>query len=659
MRTILIILTISISLSGFTQNLKNLNHWQAKRFAQSAIRAGDTYNAIKYLERYSEIKTNDSKALVLLGNLYKSVRDYENAMYNYKKAYKLNPEKNVNALFYYAQMQKITGNYIESLENFEAYNKNARGLSSEKNRRKLAKNEIEGIELLNQEENKVVQIQRLNYDINSYSSEQSPLLLNDTTLIYVSSDSLHNTNFKIARLINNEWINTDEKFFDKDINFKYVGNGALSSDNNKFFFTYCNENWQNKLICHIYYMEKVNNNWSNPVKLENNINLTNYTSTQPTIGKNEKGNEVLYFVSDRKGTRGKLDIWYSEFDNRLNTFKEPKNLGSKINSKENEITPYYSENDKSLFYSSDGLVGLGGYDIYQSIGECRKWTVAENIGSPINSSYDDVYFKTYNNSGFLVSNRTDANFKSSCCDDIFSFNFSKINKIVLKGFLYALNNATYESIKNSDDNYFINKKEVKLYLTEDNEDFLVASTLSNEMGEYEFQVDRNKQYKVKVTSMDKTEEIAFNTNLNPEQDLLAMEPIQIIPFDNTPIRINNIYYEFDQASLTEQSKRTLDTTLVEILLKNPGVRIEIASHTDSKGEDDYNLNLSQKRAESVINYLVEKGISKSRLEANGYGEMSPIASNENDTGREQNRRTEFKIIGLDNNYLSQNINKED
>jgi OOP family OmpA-OmpF porin len=172
-----------------------------------------------------------------------------------------------------------------------------------------------------------------------------------------------------------------------------TGNGVLSRDGERFYFTRCERNWQGEMICAIYRSTKEGDRWTKIEKLPPIINDPNYTATQPALGRTAKSDrEIIFFVSNRPEGKGGFDIWYTVWDDEKDRYSRPRNLGSRINTVADEMTPFYNLTTRTLYFSSTGKPGIGGFDIFSAFGERRKWSRIKNIGYPINSSYDDLYF---------------------------------------------------------------------------------------------------------------------------------------------------------------------------------------------------------------------------------------------------------------------------
>lgn len=656
-----------------------------KKSGKLSLQMGDTYSAIDYFEAYCKVKPNDYAIQYDLAECYRAARNYEKALHWYKTAYATNPTKNVLALYHYGCMLKTEQKYEEAATQFKTLRKELKPNKQTQNYRRLAGMQIAACDSAQQliDSALSVEITHLSTDINKASIEFSPQSINDSTLLYASlrtdtvvysvtngdNEHLPMRKFYTAKKQDNEWV------FDSEWNNallnphnQNIGNGAFSPDGTKFYFTRCEQNWKYQNLCKIYVTHKKKSTWSEPELLPEIINSKDYSHTQPALGTLSKtGDEVLYFVSNRPGGRGGYDIWYSIYMGKKKEWREPKNCGNKVNTSGDELTPYYDDKTKTLYFSSDGLPGLGELDVFSALGETNKFEDAENIGYPINSSYDDLYYvldKT-GQSGFFTSNRPGvvSYMHPTCCDDIFAFSYLESVQIIATGKVYKLENQKIQSILQTDTEQeptdssvtYIEGAEVSLFLRDNysSNKILLQKDSTNESGAYMFTLKTNKDYTLSFTSTQTTPTVIdFSTKHIIKTDTLIFNDVGIEYISQKePFVIRNIYYDFDEFKLRKSSLLAIDTTLLIILREAPDIIIELSSHTDNKGTDEYNQVLSQKRAESVVQYLIKQGIDKKRLVAKGYGATLPIAPNQNPDGsdnpdgRQKNRRTEFKIIG--------------
>jgi len=487
--------------------------------------------------------------------------------------------------------------------------------------------------------------------------------LRSDSIVYVNAEDSNSVvphrKFYVAQKMNDStWVMQNE-YAEGWFNFEDTenGNGCFNEDSSRFYFSRGIRNIKGKLVFHLYYADKEEDEkgWMEPVKMNEEINVKGFHSTQPTLGWYfQKDVPVLYFISNRiEGGRGGWDIWYSEFNPKKELWKKPKNGGSKLNTKLDEFSPNYNIDNKTLHFSSAGWPGLGGLDVFKTIGELKDWTVPKNIGFPINTSVDELYYSLTKNGdeGYFVSNRVGSvSLKNpTCCDDI--YNFKELHYIHI-----GVQGKMFEIVENKDlidtvPSKFVTLSLVLLDDSIEGGEMVIKSVLPEDSGDYFFKLEKGKEYNLQANGENYfNQSFEISTEGIVESDTI-IKNFYMKKFSVQPIVVKNIYYEYDKFALLDSSKTVIDTTMFKILMDNPDIVIEIGSHTDAIGSDAYNDKLSQKRAQSVVDYLIGKGIARKRLQAKGYGEKEPIAPNknadgsDNPEGRQMNRRTEFRIIG--------------
>jgi OmpA-OmpF porin, OOP family len=636
----------------------------------------DIYNAIEYYSRYLFFNSKDIKLIYRLATLYFNTRDYSKANQYYDSVIYCNNRKFPLAYYRNGIVCMNLEEYDKAIESFTTFRKLYRNNNDKYGYRKLAAIYIESSNWAknNMETDGAYTITHPGSLINHSNIDFSPSPIDDYTIIYgtiYTDNSRHTPSVRqlyMAEIINGQWKTLG--LFNSEINNPEfnTGNAVLSDDGKRLFFTRLRKNWQNTDINEIYVSDFDGNKWLTPQKLPYPVNDENYTSTQPAVGKNLRtGNEIIYFVSDRPNGKGGLDIWYTEYDNKTNTYKEPQSLDKGVNTIGDECSPFYDLSTRTLYFSSKGRKeGLGGYDIYKSVGSARKWIDALPLPKPINSSYDDYYYSVFKNNkeGFFTSNRPGSMTlgNGSCCDDIYSFKMNECVNIYTYGTvknsvdsdLYNdLNEKYHLGLKCPESNIALPDVSVELYLSGENEgnEFLLSKTTTDEFGNYYFELERNKNYKVLVRNYGYFEKkVSVNTNNINCSDTLNIGITLINYLPKITVQVN-IYYDHDKYKLSDSSRSTIDKTFMPLFDLFPNAIVEIGSHTDSTGTDLYNIKLSQRRSESVVNYLISKGISSERLVAKGYGMRFPIAPNtnsdgtDNPAGRQLNRRTEIKVVG--------------
>lgn len=402
--------------------------------------------------------------------------------------------------------------------------------------------------------------------------------------------------------------------FPFEINSKdyHEGSAVISSDGNSMFFTKMDPNNRNETK--IYASRKFNNQWLKPFALDNTVNMDGFRSMNPYLTKDGK---TLYFSSNRPGGEGGMDIWLSEVGPNGIT-SEAQNIGNQINTPADELTPFFHENTRTLYFSSGGHIGFGGLDIFSSQwdGDSEWFGASLNAGAPINSSRDDSYFvideKLQN--GFVTSDR------EACteCDSIYNLSIHcnkiyQIKKPEMKFFIsgYVYDVATNEVIPGA-------KVEFK-DVTYQWEHFEMTA---DENGYYEHELAPNLELFMRASQKDYFADKALIFTLGATESKNYKQDFYLEKIPKGEITIEGIEYDFDSAKLRPVSEEILDN-LIEFLELNSNLKIEIRSHTDERGNDAYNLDLSDRRAKSVVDYLVDNGIPRERLVPKGYGETKP------------------------------------
>ncbi len=652
-----------------------------KRLGLEAFEEGDIYKGIDLLSNYCMQKECKPKTLMTLANNCFAVRDYTGAFTFYKKAFEKD-EKQVLALYYLGRLYMNFEKYDSAEMSFDKFRKEARRDRDLRDLRRLARKHIEGCQLaLNDSSEIKMEVTHLDTSINKPHLEFAPVPITDTSFMYGSVHidtttgefiSIRNL-YKAKKTGKNKWEKSGLWEPDFPRGNSFTATGSYSNDGKRFYFTKCTKDWKNETTCKIYLSEYNDTSWSEP-KEAIGINAPNSTATMPTVTWDEQRKvDIIYFVSDREDGRGGYDIWYTRFDKRDNRFKEPRNAGYHVNSRGNEITPYYDDETRSLYFASDGRPGIGGYDIFRVTGFMRKWTDdATHLSQPINTSYDDYYPSAFANGkeGLFTSNRDEAIDLNNghCCDDIFYFRRIDCFQFPILGKVYNIPGKDIHEFLSTKfqgdfsallDTGYVEGVSVELYSKTKDDEFLISSKHTDEQGTYRFILEKDQQYSIRVKNygyFDKKFEIETTGKKCGDTIYLRETGISRIP--ELTLRLN-IYYDFDKSKIRTSEKTKLDTTLYKVLDKFPNAIIEIGSHTDNKGSDEYNIELSQRRSESVVNYLIKRGVSPDRLIAKGYGESKPLAPNtlpdgsDNPEGRQLNRRTEIRLVGQINPQLNE------
>lgn len=387
-----------------------------------------------------------------------------------------------------------------------------------------------------------------------------------------------------------------------------------------------------------------NGAWTDPVPI--NINTPKFWESTPALSPDGR---TLYFSSNRPGGYGGLDLYSAQMDSR-GRFGKVKNLGPEINTAGDDTFPYMAENSK-LYFSSDGHPGYGQLDLFV-VNRANGKTQIENLGQPMNSTGDDFGMYLFKpDRGFFTSNREDG--KGD--DDIYTFVNDDPN---LKVVNYFLQGITYNIRKDSSREIL---PDTKVSLLDQGGDVMQEFTTGTD-GKFLFRVYENENYVLLgehdgyIVKRQPYTTIGKSVPLESLKELvtnITLDTVLVLDrkAKNVFFVLKNIYFEYDKADINRESAQELDK-LVQILEDNPDIKIEMGSHTDSVASNSYNIDLSQRRAQSTVDYLIRKGIDPKRLTAKGYGEERPIARNtnpdgtDNPVGRQKNRRTEFRIVEI-------------
>lgn len=577
-----------------------------------------------------------------LGESYRQYNDFGNAEKYYEQAVSFNNNTLFPlARFWYGVCLRANRKYPEALEQLKQFKQQYTKGDDISSRATL---EIACCEFAISEASRApgYTIVKLDGDLNGGGANYAPALFGKNMLLYTSSraDSSMTGNVKkskkgnpyinnllVAYGMNNSFTGSKELSIPEA---KGVDQGAatVSPDGNIYLTRWTTQN--NLKLAAVYISVRQGDKWTEPKSLGQNVNVEGYSSMQPFVTADGK---YLLFASNRPGGMGKNDLWYCMIEKGVPG--AARNLGTVINTRDEEQAPFYDAERKALIFSSDGRVGLGGLDFYSSEGDIGNWRAPKNLGAPLNSAKDDIYFTPIDRlhpmaGGYISSDR-----ESVCCLELFSI--KKISRTISGMVLDCDNNLPLTGAKITLLDTILQK--------------VLQQITLDETGHYRFEVEPERYYKIMAEKENYfSKAIYINTEGLLKVDSLVNPTICLKHYEiGKPIILKDIYYDFDKATLRSQSLIVLDT-VVAIMLDNPNIIIEMSAHTDSKGKDVYNMKLSQKRAQACVDYLVSKGISTSRMIAKGYGETRPIAPNtlsgekDNPEGRQLNRRTEFKVL---------------
>lgn len=663
----------SLALAAQERDISQLKSGMLKNFGKNAERLNDKYTAVNYYRAYILKRPRDMKMMYHLAELEESIRDYTYARDHYQVAFESTKPEYEVALYHKGRMEKMLGDYKQAKKDFERYLTLSKK-TIDRDLKKQVTSELLGCDsaMMLLAAPLDIAIGNLGKGVNKAHIEFAPLPLENGDIIFGSlqEDELKSYSLDEARpkrklfLASKEkgqWVTKGELDIPVNSDEMHTVSGSFSLDGNRFYFTRCSEDWKLQVVCELWVCKKAGGKWKEPVRLSDVVNMPGYSSSQPTVGLEAKtGREVIYFVSDRPEGVGGDDIWFTRYDQKKDSYSSPRNLGRGINTPRDEMSPFYHETEKKLYYSTEGRSGLGGFDVYVARGEMKKWLPSINVGAPINSSVDDIYYvlKPSGDSGFLVSNRKGGQqiLHETCCDDIYEFFELDPLIINVEGTAWQADEQDYlsgrtDDLKNSAGKGKLADATVLVYIKEDGQEVLMRTLKTDADGKFITSLEPDKEYRFEVTKDGFLNNDVSISTMGIKESVNLKRGMGLSPVMDGSFVIENIEYEFNSYNLTPAAKQSIDESLMKVLLENPDLKIEIGSHTDNIGSDDYNRKLSQQRAESVVKYLTSNGIDSKRLVAKGYGESKPLVPNENKDGsdneanRQRNRRTEFKIIG--------------
>jgi outer membrane protein OmpA-like peptidoglycan-associated protein/tetratricopeptide (TPR) repeat protein len=396
---------------------------------------------------------------------------------------------------------------------------------------------------------------------------------------------------------------------------------TISADGRHLIFTVCGERG-----CDLFESRKSGKVWSVPKSLGPAINTASWDA-QPSLSAD--GRE-LYFVSDRPGGRGGYDIWYSQLRDGL--WVKAVNLGNSINTPFDEISPYIHVNNKTLYVVSNGFPGFGGYDIYMAEKKELDWATPVNLGKPLNDHQDQYSFIVTNDGEWAYYSREESKNRSRLYKIKLPQNVvTKYKGNVVKGKVMDVKTNTPLQAR------------IELFNLQQNESVSVVES-DSVTGNYLMVLPGGTEYALYVSKTSYLFQSLHFNYIQSDEVQPVIKDVGLVALEkNASIILNNIFFDIDKYEL-KQSSITELKEVIKFLQLNPSIKIEISGHTDNSGAEQYNRQLSLKRAAAVSDYLKDQGIDPGRLTQRGYGAQQPLRSNDTDENRQFNRRIEFKIL---------------
>lgn len=617
--------------------------------AVEAAEGGDYLTAIEWFGKAFE-DSKDQNLQVAIADMYVLLRDYPKAEKIYERVIKRDrKDEFFDVRLDWAKAMKSQGKYKQAMDELNSFASTTENDSL----RKEAKLELKGILLMeNYPENIEAAIGFAGENVNSPSAESSPAFYTDGSMYFSSMNSKQPVTLdgeekeyqaKIYAAVRSGQDDFDKaSALDESINrIGFYNNGvSFSEDGKRMYFT--REKYHNNKVesSQIFLSKREGDKWSTPYPID--VVNTENRSRHPYEGE-LFGNKVLYFSSDMAGGYGGFDLYYSTI--KGDEYGLPVNLGPVVNTFKTENSPFYK--DGTLYFSSNGHPGMGGMDIFYSKWNGSVWSEPSNMGYNYNTSYDDVFFRLNQsgNAGALVSNRTHKDKKKfkntlTCCDDIYMIQIRDLVidlKLLVQNDKGNLEGATVELYEGTG----------KVPVESKN------NTLSND---FTFLLDADKSYTAIVTRQGYyPDTVKFNTNgifddySVKKTSILKTKPeTKRVLKRNEPIVLKSIYFDFNDDQILPDAEKDL-AYLKSLMDQYPDLEIELSSHTDSRGDNNFNMKLSQRRADSTKKWLVGEGVKASRIKAKGYGETRLLNKCKDgvkcsEEEHQLNRRSEFRII---------------
>lgn len=630
-------------LSVRAQNFHTKSHKALKYYneARQHYEFMDIEKASEYVELAVQADPGFLEAQLLKAELNSDIKEYDKAIEAYLKVVEIDSAFFPSAMYNLGHIEILSGRYADAKKHLQSFlNFKTLRASSIRKARKDLRNSIFSLEGIKHP----VPLELINLGpaVNSPLNEYWPSLTADEkTLVFTVmvpagkfsmgtfSKTKYQEDFYISTRQDSVW--QERQPIGAPINSpRNEGAQTLSVDGRIMYFTACNRS-DGLGSCDIYQAYRYRDTWTQPQALPPPLNSKSWEA-QPALSADGK---TLFFVSNREGGYGKMDIWISHYKN--STWSKPVNAGPAINTEGNEMSPFIHPDMKTLYFSSDGHPGFGGFDLYmtRNLNADTLWAKPKNLGYPINTHGDEVGFivNAAGNTAYFSSDRVRENGK-----DIYAF---ELYKEARPGFVTYMKGKVY-------DEETMRPLNARFELADIESDTVIMEAAAGSDGSFLVCIPTNHNYALNVWK----EGYLFYSEHFPLKGMNTVDRPYVKDVPMKPIKVGeytilrNIFFDFNSYALKRESRTELGK-LEQFLETHPKVHIEIRGHTDSVGTNAFNQNLSQQRAKAVYDYLRKNGIAAERLTFKGYGETQPVSTNETEEGRAANRRTEIRITKID------------
>ena len=614
--------------------------------AIAAFRGNDLEKAAKLFNKALSVDSKLIDARIQIAAIYSENKDLEKAEKGFEEVLAITPDHNKKVIYMLALMEMRQGKYQEAVSHFQQY------LEKEKRNQTLLKKaatHLANCTFIDKALKNPVPFdpRSLGENINTDGFEYLPSLTADENMLVYTARIEGQEDFFISHKEDGVWQKGENlEAINTPLN---EGAQSISADGKYLVFTACDRK-DGFGQCDLYFSEVKNNRWTAPVNIGQTIN-TAAKEKQPSISAN---GQSLYFASDRKGGQGGLDLYVSRraLDGK---WKKPQNLGAVINTKGNEKTPFIHADGETLYFMSDGHPGMGLEDLFVSrYTKEQQWATPHNLGYPINTKAHEVAMVVSldGQTAYFASNRTFEKTEDPAgyneqgkqkTTDIYAFELYPEARPQSVTYVKAIVKDAETRKKLSAKVEFINLTNGEMHIssaTDQGGEFLICLPIGKD---YALNVSKKKYLfhsenfaLAKQSSL--KEPYLLNIDLVPIPEETNSDEVEKIAA--RPVILKNVFFDTGSAILDKTSFIELNK-LVELLETNPALRIQLNGHTDDVGEEADNLDLSERRAKAVYDYLLERKIDATRLRFKGYGESQPIDTNSTKEGRQKNRRTAF------------------
>lgn len=614
-----------------TKDRKAINHYNE---ADKLFRKRQFNEGLEQLHKAVDRDPNFAEAHLLLGNTYKIMMDQENYKRHYEKYVALKPDSReaTPLRMLLGELSILDGKYEEAVAYFDVVlaDRNIRPEMAHRIKRHQATVEFASKAMKNPLPIKPI---LLSEPLNKFPMQYFPTLTADNQLLIFTAregtEREDEENIYVSKQENGKW-STPESI-STNINSKAnEGTSTISADGKVLVFTNCDRG-KGLGSCDLFISYRTGDEWSKPLNLGPNVN-SSFWDSQPSLSADGR---MLFFTSDRPGGYGKRDIWISTMDEN-DQWQKAVNAGAKINTTEEDLAPFIHVNGRTLFFSSTGHVGMGGYDLFYTERKNEDWAEPKNVGYPLNTHMDDVglFITADSKKGYYsIEKRHD---KKQAFSLLYEFDVPEQLKIEHK--------AAYVAGK-----VFDEETKAPLGAVVELSDLASGKTVQKVKadpvnGEYLIILTEGSRYALYVNKPGYLfKSLYFDYQKQQSSNSIKKDiPLSVIKPGMSTV-LNNLFFDSGKYNLLPESVTELEK-LIAFLKNNPEVKIEIAGHTDNVGSDKDNLLLSNNRAMTVYTFLLKHNIAKDRIRYKGYGKSNPIAPNDSDENRQLNRRIEFRII---------------